>query len=254
MAFSDLQNFSTPPGRITKAPIGSILYAFPPVPIDPHSRLGYTFRMEPCTPVTGYPPDACVQGQLKMEPDVFHGEKSAELRVMQSAFKCSTLGATDEELREIARSAINRNLWRDIDQTLVEILSTDCSTALAPAPLGAGCILTEAAQFLATNSFAGTGVIYGSLNWMGQLWGQLLFRDGNIFHDMFGNLVIPSSIDSNTVYVFDSKVEVRTSDIQLLDEHYPGMTIVNDRTVRAELTYTVAVDNCACGHFTLGSC
>lgn len=252
MSFTDLQNFSTPPKKICGGPAGNILDAFPAKPIDAHSRLGYSFRPEACNSVTGYNPDVCVTGVTKMDPDEYDAEKEAELRVIQSAFKCSTVGATDAELRENAKMAIDRNLWRDVDQTLVDILVSE--SVLQGGPFGASCVLASAAQFLATNSYCGTGVIYGSTSWFVQLTNNLIMTDNGVYRDLAGNLVIPSSLNLDVVYAFDSEVEVRSSDIELLDEYSPGIRSVNDRVVRAELVYTVALDNCTAGHFNLSPC
>lgn len=251
MAFLNLQNYSDPPKRICGAPFGNILDAFPAKAIDPHSQMGYSFRIEPCNSVSGYSPDVCVTGVTKMDPDEFGAAGEAELRVVQAAFKCSTVGATDAELKMHARGPIERNLWRSVDQTLVDILSVEAVSV--GGPFTALCVLSEAAQYLATNSFCGTGVIYGSTSWVSQV-SEHLSKDGNRLRDVVGNLVIPSSIDSDTVYAFDSEVDIFASEIQLLDEYSPGIRMVNDRTVRAELVYTVALDSCATGSFSLSAC
>jgi len=251
----DLQNFSTPPERICDGgPFGNILKAFPPVPIDPHSRLGYSFRGEPCNAVDDYPADICVgpSGFPKMEPAEYGAEKEAALMVIQSAFKCSTVGTTDEELRENATGALKRHLWRSVDNSLVTLLAAEAVDQ--GAALTAECLLANAAQYLATNSYCGTGVIYGSTAFVASLGTEYIFREGNTLRDIFGNIIVPSSVDLDVVYAFDSKVEVRTSEIELLDEYAPGVRLVNDRVVRAEMVYTVAVDNCVVASFDLTPC
>lgn len=255
MSFVDLQNFSTPPKRVCGAPNGSILQAFPPKPIAPHDRLGYSYRGEPCNGIEEYDPDVCVapSGFPKMTPDEFGGEKDASLVVVQAAFKCSTVGATDEELRRHARNAIERNLWRSVDTNLTALLVAGGPAALG-GPFTPVCGLAEAAQYLATNSYCGTGIIYGGAAWFAQLSNTLIMQQNGLFTDLLGNIVIPSSVDTDSVYAFDSEIEVRTSEIQLLDEYSPGIRTVNDRVVRAELTYTVAVDNCSLGVLTVDPC
>lgn len=255
MAFADLQNFSTPPKRICGAPFGSILNVFPAKPIAPHDRLGYSFRSEPCNGVSDYDPDVCVpvSGFPKMDPDEFGPEKEAQLRVIQSAFKCSTVGATDEELRKHAREAIERNLWREVEDALEVIL--DAEDTPEGGPFDALCALAEAGQALAENSICGTGVIYGPISWFTRLGTNFVKRDGESFYrDLLGNIVIPSSITGATVYFFDSEVEIKVSEIQLLDEYSPGIRTVNDRVVRAELTFTVAIDACYVGSVTVDPC
>lgn len=253
MAFVDLQNFTTAPPRIMNPPRGNILDAFPAKDIDPHTRLGYSFRGEPCNSFEDYDPDICAfPADAKMDPDEFIGNpKDAQLRVIQSAFKCSAVGATDAELRSYAQSAINRNLWRSADQTLVTMLNVEDS--LQPGNLTPRDILAEAAQYLATNSYAGTGVIYGSAAWFTAVYPDLIVEEGNRFRDHLGNIVIPSSVDLAVVYAFDSEVDIRTSEISLLDEYAPGIRLVNDRVVRAELIYTMAMDNCVVGSFTIAT-
>ena len=255
MSFVDLQNFSTPPNRVCGAPFGNVLDAFPPKPIGAHDRLGYSFRVEPCNAVSGYSPDICVgpDGALKMPPADFGGEADAQLRVIQAAFKCSSVGATDSELRELATSAIERNFWREVDDTLISILA-DEAVAQPGGSLSAACVLAEAAQFLATNSHCGTGVIYGSTSWVVRLTNNLIRTDDGVYKDLVGNVIIPSSVDLDVVYAFDSEVEVRESSIELLDEYAPGIRTVNDRVVRAEKIFTVALDNCAVGSFGLTAC
>lgn len=256
MAFADLQNFSTPPKRICGAPMGSILFAFPTKPIAPHDRLGYSFRSEPCTSVSDYSPDVCVpvSGFPKMTPEEFGPEKEAQLNVIQSAFKCSTVGATDEELRRYAREAIEINLWREVEDSLEVILLAEASPIGGPFdPL---CALAGAGQELAENSHCGTGVIYGPISWFIRLGADYITKNAgeNFYRDFLGNIVIPSSIDSDTVYFFDSEVETRISEVQLLDEYAPGIRTVNDRVVRAEMVYTVAIDACFVGSITLDPC
>lgn len=254
MAFADLQNFSTPPKRICGAPFGSILQAFPTKPISAHDRLGYSFRSEPCNGVSDYDPDVCVpvSGFPKMEPDGFGAEKFAQLGVVQSAFKCSTVGATDAELRTHARAAIDRNLWRVVEDSLEVILAAE-DTPIG-GPFDPVCALAGAGLELAQNSICGTGVIYGPISWFMRLGSEYLVKDGNLYRDLLGNIVIPSSIDTDTVYAFDSEVEVRVSEIQVLDEYAPGIRTVNDRVVRAELTFTVAIDACYVGSLTVDPC
>lgn len=254
MSFVDLQNFSTPPDRICLAPFGNILDAFPAKDIAPHDRLGYSFRIEPCNSVSGYDPDVCVDpADAKMDPDEYGAEKDAELRVIQAAFKCSTVGASDADLRKHASWAIERNLWRDVDVTLNTMLAAEAVSVSGP--FTAQCSAAEAAQYLASLSFCGTGVLYTSTSIVAQLWqNDYLMKEGKVFKDPFGNIVIPSSVDLDRIYAFDSTVEVRKSEILLLDEYSPGLRSVNDRVVRAELVYTVAIDNCAAGYVTVSPC
>lgn len=249
--FTNLQNYSTSPKRICGTPFGSILDAFPATPIDPHSQMGYSYMIEPCNSVSGYNPDVCVTGVAKMDPGEFGGEGEAELRVVQAAFKCSTIGVTDAELIMHARGPIERNLWRSVDDTLIDILSVEAVPS--GGPFTAVGVLAEAAQHLATNSFCGTGVIYGSTSWVSRLSSEHVKRDGNVLRDTVGNIVIPSSIDLDVVYAFDSEVEIRASEIQLLDEYAPGIRMVNDRVVRAEMLYTMAVSSCTTASFTLSA-
>ena len=253
MSFLDLQNFATPPPKVCGAPYGSILNVFPAIPLDAHSRLGYSFRSEPCASVSGYNPDICASpGDMKMTPEDFGDEGLAQLRVLQAAFRCSSVGTTDEELRDIARSALDRNYWRAVDQALVDILATEDDPQGAPAT--ARCLLADAGQYLASSSYCGIGVIYGPARWVSELGTRYLVREGDIYRDVLGNYVIPSSIDLADVYAFDSEVEVRTSDIEILDEFMPGLRTVNDRVIRAEMLFTVAVDNCVVGSWTVPDC
>lgn len=252
MAFVDLQNFSTAPAKIARPPRGNILDAFPAKDIDPHSRLGYSFRGEPCNDVEDYDPDICVfPSDAKMTPSEYgEAPKQASLRVLQSAFKCSTVGATDAELRQYARSAIERNLWRSVDNTLVDLLGAEDAPQFGGAGFTAREVLALGSQYLAVNSFAGTGVMFGPTSWVAMLSDDLDFENGR-FEDEFGNIIIPHSVGgSDIVWVFDSEVEIRTSDITLLDEFAPGIRSVNDRVVRAEILYTLAVDNCTVASYT----
>lgn len=251
MSFIALQNFSTAPPRVAKAIRGNILEVFPAKGLDPHARLGYSFRGEPCNSFEDYDPDVCVYpADAKMDPDEFEGDpKDAELRVLQSAFKCSTVGATDTELRQYAQSAIDRNLWRSVDQTLVTMLQAGDSVQAGTHD--AKTALAKAAQYLATNSYSGTGVIYGSAAWFMAAYPELINAEGNVFYDALGNIVIPSSVALTAIYAFDSVVDVRASDVAILDEYAPGIRMVNDRVVRAEMVYTVAMDNCVVGSFNL---
>ena len=254
MSFTDMQNFSTPPKRICNAPFGNIFEAFPPIPIAPHDRLGYSFRIEPCNTVSGYNPDVCVDpADIKMTPDEYGAEKDAELRVIQAAFKCSSLGATDQELHDQAQGAIEHNLWRAVDTVIVSSLAAEATSIGAAA--GSVCASNEAAQYLAIFSYCGTGILYTSTAIVGELYfNNYLVKEGKVFKDPFGNIVIPSSVALDRIYAFDSTIEIRVSDIMLLDQYAPGIRSVNDRIVRAEQIYTVALDNCAAGYIEVNPC
>jgi len=252
MSFVNLENVDNAPKRICKEPDGSILQVFPVKPLPPHNRAGYQFRSQGCSSVASYDADFCLPGDAKMTPQTYGGTKDAHVEVIQSAFKCSSLGATLDEIRTEAQSAVERNLWRSVDSALVTLLNA--SATVFAGPWGPQLALANAAQFLATTSQCGTGVIYGSAVWFLLLGGHEITKVDNHFEDRMGNIIIPSSIPLNVVYAFDSEVDVMVDEVQLLDELAPGITTINDRVVRAETAFTVAIDPCKVGSFGFDPC
>lgn len=243
------------PGRdsICEKVKGLLLKAYPAKELDTHFRTGYRFRSEPCTTTFAYDPEFCVPGAVKMDPEGFGPEKDAVVGMVQSAFHCSTVGDTLEVLRQHAIDTIDNNLWRAIENDLVVELASQ-STDQTPAPLEAHCVLAEAAQFLAISSNCGRGVIVGPYDWFIQLNNDYLTDHGTHYTDAVGNIIIPLSVDNNTVYAFDSNIDIRVTDILVMDERAPGITTINDRVVRAEQIYTVAVDPCVVGAFDVSDC
>lgn len=253
MSFLDQQNVNNAPKRICKPLKGGLFEAYPPTSLDGHDRAGYVYQGRPCPTVASYDPDYCIPGALKIQANPFGEHKEASLGMIQAALNCS-FGVSTDELRTEAENALKANLWRAADADLVAILA-------AEAVLQAGgsdpvCVLGRAAQFLASSGYCGTGVILGSVDWFIRL---ALFNhvtwEGNHYEDGVGNIIIPMSINTNgLVYAFDSEVDVKVSDIQLLDEPMPGQRTINDRIVRAEQLFTVAIDACAVGSFQTAPC
>lgn len=261
MSFMALENVFEPPKRICFGPpIASVLKVYPakPMPED-HLANGYLFRSDGCTRVTSYDPDYCHPGDVKMTPDTFGPFKHAKVNVLQSAFECSAVGEPFEGLKDRAVSAIDRNLWRAVDSTLNEIL-VDEAIPQGGGTLGPICALSAAQQFLAESSWCGNGIIMGPPSWMNLLATNHVNFEGPLvdskpfYKDLFGNLLLITVAETDKIYAFDSEVDVFTSEIQVLDEVMPGLRISNDRVVRAELVYTVAIDPCAVGSFAIENC
>lgn len=230
-----------------------LLKAFPAKDLEAHHRAGYTFRSDACTTAFAYDPEYCTPGDVKMDPEGFGPERNAVVGMIQSAFNCSPVGETIETLREVAEQTLDNNLWRAIEADLVLDLIAFPAVPVG-GPVSALCALAEAAQFLVINGNCGKGVIVGPYNWFIQLGTENLIWNGTYHTDLVGNIVIPVASDNNTVYAFDSNVDVRVSDVMLLDELSPGLRLVNDRVVRAEQIYTVAIDPCVVGAITVAPC
>lgn len=252
MAFRPLGD---PPGRDKACNDAKslLLNAFPAKFLEAHFRAGYSFRSDACTSAFAYDPDYCLPGDVKMDPEGFGPERDAVVGMIQSAFNCSPVGETLDRLREVAEETLENNLWRAIEADLVANLAAFPPVVFAGA-LEAKCALAEASQFLATNGNCGKGIIVGPYDWFNQLGTTHLIWNGTYHTDLVGNLVIPLSVDNNTVYAFDSNVDIRISDILLMDELAPSIRSVNDRIVRAEQIYTVAIDPCVVGSFTVSAC
>lgn len=255
MSISDFREVGDSPNRPSAAPLGSILQAFPPSQLDIHFRNGYVFRLDPCNIVTGYSPEYCdVEHAPKMDPSFYGPNIQVPVRLLQAAFACSAVGATDDELRYWAKTPLQQRLWAKVDDVLTTLLQAQAVNQ-TPFPIPGALVLAQAAQYLATNSQSGTGIIYGPMSWLSQLGMDYLIRWNeaeNRYEDAAGNIIIPSSVNSNIVYAFDSFVDIKTSDIQVLDEFMPAQRTVNDRTVRAEQLYTVAIGPCVVGSFQVG--
>lgn len=251
MSITEFRELGDSPNRPPAAPNGNILQAFPPTLLEIHFRHGYRFRLDPCNVVTGYDPDYCDEHAPKMAPHFYGPEIGVPVRMIQSAFACSTIGATDDELRYWAKTPVESNLWAQVDVILTGLLATQAVNQ-TPFPIPAVDVLAQAAQYLATNSLNGTGVIYGPTSWLTQLSELHTSWDGHVFRDLAGNILIPSSVTGNKVYAFDSFVDIKKSEVQILDEFAPELTTKNERTVRAELLYTVAIGPCVVGSFDVG--
>lgn len=250
MSFVELSNFNNPPERECPEKSGGIFAVWKPGVLEGHDRLGYSYRPNACHEVLSYDPDVCVPGDLKMDPQTFPPAKEAVLGMIQSAFNCS-VGASMDELRAAVRDALDDNLQRAVETDLVAEL--DLTAVSVGTDLDAKCVLAEAAQWLATNSECGRGVILGPVGWLTQLT-DLLIWNGKYHTDYVGNIVVPSSVDNDTVYAFDNAVEIKVSDVLLMDELAPGVRNVNDKIVRAEQLYTIAVDSCQIAKFTVAEC
>lgn len=231
-----------------------LLKAFPTTELDTHFRSGYTFRSDPCTTAFAYDPDFCIgPGDAKMDPQGFGPERDAAVGMIQSAFNCSPVGEALDTLRQIARDTLENNLWRAIEASLVDELAA-FPDLVAGGSFDPVCALAKASQFLATNGNCGKGVIVGPYDWFVRLGTDYLIWNGTYHTDLVGNIVIPLSVDNNTVYAFDSNVDIRITDVLLMDELAPSIRSVNDRIVRAEQIYTVAIDPCVVGSFTVVAC
>lgn len=254
MSISDFRELGESPDRPFASPNGNILQVFPPTTLDFHFRNGYHFRLDPCGVVTGYDPDYCGEHAPKMYPNFYGPEVNVPVRMIQSAFACSTIGATDDELRFWARTPIELKLWTQVDTILTTLLQAQAINQ-TPFPIPGALVLAKAAQYLATNSRSGTGIIYGPMSWISELGMDYLIKwesSTNSYHDTAGNIIIPSSVDGTRVYAFDSFVDIKASTIQILDEFAPELTKLNERTVRAEQLYTVAIGPCVVGSFDIG--
>lgn len=266
MSFADLEAVGLPPERICFGPpIGSVLRTFPSKPLPEHFGNGYLFRSNPCNTVADYSPNYCLPGSLKKEPDHYGPTKHAVVNVLQTAFECSPVGATDQDLRDQALGAIERNLWRAVDTTLNGILAIEAVPQ--GGPLSPICALSAAQEYLFEHSYCGNGIIMGPPSWVNLLNTNhvtLTLTGGDVaaaqegkkpyyYRDLFGNYII-MSVTGSTVYAFDSTVDVMESEPILLDQFMPGLRERNDRIVRAEVVYTVAIDACSAGSWTLIPC
>lgn len=254
MSISDFRELGESPARPSVSPKGSILQAFPPTQLDVHFRNGYIFRLDPCNVVTGYSPEYCDEHAPKMDPSFYGGNVQVPVRMLQAAFSCSAVGATDDELRYWAKSPLQLRLWANVDTVLTQLLAAQ-AVSQTTFPIPAANVLSKAAQYLATHSQSGTGIIYGPMSWLSELGMDYLIKwdeDKNHYEDVAGNVIIPSSVDSDLVYAFDSFVDIKSSAIQVLDEFMPAQRTNNDRTVRAEQLYTVAIGPCVVGSFQVG--
>lgn len=252
MSFTDLQDFSTGPERQCPDQFGGLLSVFPPEELTGHERLGYSFRPNACLDVVAYDPDVCVPGDIKMTPGVYDAEVDAVLGVIQTAINCTT-GATEDELRAEVREALENNLERAIEADFVTFLTTNAIPS--GGPLEATCALAEAAQFLNNSGECGRGIIVGPVNWLVQLGDVLVWHPNKGYHtDFVGNVVIAHSVDNDTVFALDMAVDIKVSEVLLLDDFAPGIRIVNDRIMRAEQLYTIAVDSCSIASFTVSEC
>lgn len=251
MSFTELQGFSDGPERQCPDRFGGLLAVFPAKVLEGHERLGYNFRPNACLDTLAYDPDVCAPGDLKMTPGTYDPAIEAILGMLQTAIVCSTVGATMDELREEARRALSDNLERAIEADFIAFLDTNDTPQ--GGPVQAKCALADAAQYLTNSSECGRGLIVGPVDWFIQLE-DLLIWNGKYHTDFVGNIVIPHSVDNSTVYALDMAVDIKVSEVLLLDELAPGVTTVNDRVVRAEQLYTVAVDSCEIGSFTVSAC
>lgn len=254
MSISDFRELGESPARPSASPKGSILQAFPPTQLDVHFRNGYIFRLDPCNVVTGYSPEYCDEHAPMMDPSFYGPDVQVPVRMLQAAFACSAVGTTDDELRHWAKSPLQLRLWANVDTILTQLLAAQAVSQTA-FPIPAANVLSKAAQYLATHSQSGTGIIYGPMSWLSELGMDYLIRwneDKNLYEDVAGNILIPSSVDNNLVYAFDSFVDIKNSAIQVLDEFMPAQRTNNDRIVRAEQLYTVAIGPCVVGSFQVG--
>ena len=249
MSFIDQMAFGDAPKRVCPDKLGSLIQAFPPGVLTGHERAGYIFRGQPCIDAIAYDPDFCVPGDLKMDPGAYPPGTEATLGMLQTAINCP-LGVELDELREEARLSLSYQIDRAIDADLTAYLA-----ALAVAgPAGSAlCTLAEAGQYLATSGQCGRGIIFGPVRWFIQLVDALIWN-GKYHTDYVGNIVIASSVDSNQVFAFDPAIEIKISEVQILDELSPGIRTVNDKVVRAEQLYSIAVDTCSVGSFTVNPC
>lgn len=236
---------------------GSLLDVFPPEPLPDHFGAGYTFRPEPCPDIFNYNPDFCPSGiqpsDLKSDPQGFGPDREAIVGVIETAFHCPPVGETFEGIRQIAEDAVRDNLWRAVEQDLIAQLSLEAIPQGVGA-VSATCALAQASQFLAEFSKCGRGVIVGPYGWIAELGNFRLFWDGDSYKDLVGNIIIPILGTDDTVFAFDSDVDIKTSEIIILDELAPAIRTVNDRIIRAEQIYTVAIDPCVVGSFVLSGC
>lgn len=252
MSFTELMNFSDGPERICPDRFGGLLAVFKPGVLENHDRLGYSFRPNACIDVVAYDPDVCVPGDIKMDPGTYGPAKEATLGMIQTAINC-TVGATLDELRDEVRETLNQNLERAIEADFINLLTAEATPI--GGPFSEKCALARASQYLATSSECGRGLIVGPVSWFVLLENTLVWNPAKGYHhDFVGNIVVPSSVDNNTVFALDAAVDIKISDVFILDELAPGITTVNDRVVRAEQLYTVAVDSCQVGSFTVTPC
>lgn len=252
MTFSDQFAYGNAPERTCPDKFGGLLAVFKPGVLEGHERAGYTFRPNACVDAIAYDPDYCVPGDVKMDPGRYGPGKDAILGMIQTAINCP-LGVTLDELRDDARQTLLDNIERAIEADFVAFLDT-LATAQG-GPFQAKCVLAEAAQYLSDTSECGRGLIAGPVKWFVQLENTLVWQAAKGYHtDFVGNIVIPHSVNNDTVYALDKAIEIKISDVQLLDELVPGITSTNDRVVRAEQLYTVAVDSCEIGSFAAGPC
>lgn len=254
MSFTDHAAFSDGPERKCPEKFGGLLAVFKPGVLEGHERAGYTFKPRACLDVVAYDPDYCTPGDLKMDAGSYGPEKEAILGMIQTAIACSPVGATMDELRAEAQGALADKLDRAIDADFIAALVTEAVDQTATA-LQAKCALAEAAQFLSNSSECGRGLIVGPINWFEQLEETLVWNNAKGYHtDYVGNIVIPHSVDNGLVFALDLAVEIKVSDVMLLDELAPGVTTVNDRVVRAEQLYSIAIDSCSIGSFDVSDC
>lgn len=252
MSFLGHESVSSAPKRTCPDRFGGLLAVYPPGVLRDHERAGYTYRPNMCTEAVAYDPDYCVApGDLKKDPDNFGPAKDAILGMLQTAVNC-TVGASMDELREAAQDGLDANIERAIETDLVNFLAT---VAVASGSGSGVCALGAAAQFLATDSYCGRGVILGPVGWFVTLESALIWNQAKGYHhDFVGNIVIPHSVDNDTVYALDNAIEIKVSEVMLLDEVAPGIRLVNDRVIRAEQLYTIAVDSCVVGSITVEPC
>lgn len=251
MSFVDQFNVNEPPRRVCPDKFGGLFAVFTPELLEGHDRAGYVFRPNACLDVVSYDPDYCVPGDLKMEPGTYGPPKEAVLGMIQTAINC-TMGVSMDKLREDARQALSDKIERAVGADFVALIA---ATAVAGPGGEPGCALANAAQFLNDSGECGVGLIAGPVNWFVQLRDALVWQAGKGYHtDYVGNIVIPHTVNNNTVYALDAAVEIKISDVQILDETMPGQRTVNDRVVRAEQLYTIAVDSCEIGSFPVTPC
>lgn len=254
MSFTDMAGLSNGPERKCPEKFGGLLAVFKPGVLEGHERAGYVFRPRACLSVIAYDPDFCQPGDIKMDPGAYGPGKEAILGMIQTAIVCSSIGATMDELREEARDALADKLGRAIDSDFIAELAL-LAVSQTPTALQAKCALAEAAQFLSNSSECGRGLIVGPINWFEQLENTLVWNNAKGFHtDFVGNIVIPHSVDNSTVYALDMAVEIKVSEILILDELSPAVTTVNDRIVRAEQLFSIAIDSCSVGSFDVSDC
>lgn len=252
MSFVDQFALSEGPERKCPEKFGGLFSVFKPELLVGHERAGYEFMPHACLDVVTYDPNYCVPGDLKMEPGGIGPAKHAVLGMIQTALSCS-YGLTPDELRAMAKEAIDDKIERAVEADFIAFL--DSNDTPSGGPLQAKCALAEAAQYLSNNSQCGLGIITGPVSWFEQLENTLVWQAGKGYHtDFVGNIVFPHSVDNDTVYALDAAVAIKISEILIMDDFFPGMRNVNDRVVRAEQLFTVAIDSCSIGSFTVGPC